>query len=942
MPPVNSVPDPRLRDLLALGQSVWYDNLRRGMLDSGELAALRDAGVRGVTSNPSIFEKAIAGSPDYDETIQTLAGSGAAPGAILDALMVEDIRRAADLFRPVYDESDGADGFVSLEVGPKAAHDRDATLAEARRLWAAVDRPNLMIKVPGTPEGTAAVERLIADGIHVNVTLLFSVENYRTVAEAYLRGLETRLAADRPVRGVASVASFFVSRVDTAVDAWLDGLIARADADARAELESLRGRAAVANARAAYRAFRDIFSGARWARLATAGARAQRVLWASTGVKDPRYRDVLYVEELIGPDTVNTVPPPTLAAFRDHGRPRASLLEDGAAADAALSRLAALGLDLEAVHRRLQEEGVAAFGKAHEALARCVAARREAVRLGRRRTPPQRLGNLAGARAEILARWGRERVAEKIWAHNAGLWPADQAGAKEIRERFGWLEAPEAMDERAAELMAFAREARQDGLTRALLVGMGGSSLCPEVSRAAFGPVQRGGLALTVLDSTDPAAVARAAADHPVRETLVIVSTKSGTTGETASLEAHFWARAQAALGPDAGSRFVAVTDPGTPLAVRGAARRYRRVFLNPPDIGGRYSALSFFGLVPAALMGLDMPAALDRALRMAHACAPCVPADQNPGLILGAALAACAAAGRDKVTFLCAPSVASFGLWAEQLLAESTGKVGKGLVPVAGEPAGEPAVYGPDRVFVVLQDGSAPDPRLDAAAARLSDAGHPVLPFSLMDRSDLWGEYFRWEFATAAAAVALGINPFDQPDVESAKIRTRAVLNSLSSGGHASGGQAGAPARPDDPDEAAERFRGRLDAIRPGEYVAILAYLPQDRAVEGRLGELRLSVRDRTRAAVTLGLGPRYLHSTGQLHKGGPNSGVFLVLTAEPADDVPIPGQSYTFGQLYLAQALGDRETLEAAGRRVTHVHLRGRAPEALDRLRTHLTGTR
>ena len=355
-------------ELQSLGQSIWFDHIRRGMLVSGELKALIDAGeIRGVTSNPTIFEKAIGSGTDYDEAMARLVKDGLDAAAVFDALAIEDIQTTTDLFRPVYEESDGGDGYVSIEVNPLLANDTISTISEAKRLWEAVDRPNLLVKIPATQEGVPAIEQSIADGININITLIFSLDRYAEVTEAYLKGLRRRAEAGQPIDRIASVASFFVSRVDTAVDPRLEEIL-RAEDRRAGQAVALRGKAAIANARLAYARFREVFAGARWDGLKEKGARLQRPLWASTSTKNPAYYDLMYVEELIGPDTVNTVPPATLDAYRDHGHPALRLEEGLSEARDQLQELEELGIHMDDVTRRLEEEGVAAFSKSFETL----------------------------------------------------------------------------------------------------------------------------------------------------------------------------------------------------------------------------------------------------------------------------------------------------------------------------------------------------------------------------------------------------------------------------------------------------------------------------------------------------------------------------------------------------------------------------------------------
>jgi transaldolase / glucose-6-phosphate isomerase len=871
--------------LLELGQSVWLDYLRRGMLSSGELQSLIDDGLRGMTSNPTIFEHAIGGSSDYDDQLRGLAASRMSDLEVFERLAVDDVRQAADLFRPVYDATDGRDGFVSLEVSPTLGRDTERTIAEARRLWAEVDRPNLMIKVPGTKEGWPAIERLLSKGININITLLFSLEHYRQVAEAYLRALEARIRDGKAIDRLASVASFFVSRVDTETDSRIE---ARGG-----PLLDLRGKVAIANAQLAYAWYLDLSQSTRWQRVASAGASPQRLLWASTGTKNPSYSDVLYVDSLIGPDTINTMPPATLQLFEDHGTVQRTLPEDASEAHTIMERLEAGGVDFADVTRALEDDGIEKFAKSFQALLGVIASKRKALAI---QTPPGHSAVVQAidpAVAVRLAALDEARVPKRIWARDPTVWK-DDPDTPEIRDRLGWLTVGEAMAQQVRTLSAFADEVRTQ-FSRVVLCGMGGSSLAPEVLWRTFGAAP-GHPSLSVLDSTDPRAVRQAEQGSDLAKTLFIISSKSGTTQESDSFFRYFWERTGGR-----GSQFVAITDPGTPLEKLARERGFRRSFLNPPDIGGRYSALSFFGLVPAALTGVDLETLLHRAHRMTEACAACVPAPENPAAWLGAILGEGALAGRDKATFVLSPGIASFGLWVEQLIAESTGKEGKGTLPVADEPLGAPEVYGEDRVFVSMVLAGEADRGIESRLAALEQAGHPVVHLRLDDRYDLGQEFFRWEFATAVAGAVLRINPFDQPNVAESKANTKAVLAKRS---------APSPAAP------AAELEQFLAGIKPGDYLAIMAYLPPTRENDRRLDAIRLRLRDRLGVATTLGYGPRFLHSTGQFHKGGPPVGHFLQITERSKDDLPIPGEAFGFGRLEEAQAEGDLVALRARGR--------------------------
>ncbi len=889
-----------LHRLAQLGTSTWLDAIRRSMLTSGELERLvQEDGVVGVTSNPSIFEQAILGSPDYDDRLAELIHAELDTQAIYETLAIEDVQAAADVLAPVHAASEGLDGYVSLEVAPSLARDTDGTLAAARDLWARVGRPNAMIKIPGTPEGAPAIRAAIAEGINVNVTLLFSLDAWAAVAEAWLSGLEDRAARGEPVDHVASVASFFVSRVDSAVDRRLDP-----------EQDALRGSAAVANAQLAYAQWQRLVEGERFTSMRARGARPQRLLWASTGTKDRRYSDVKYVAELAGPETVNTMPLATLLAYQEHGEAAAPLLPAAEpAARAALDALAAAGVALAEVTDELLEDGIVQFADAMERLLAGVERRRAAVLAGEPVLIEARLTD-AQARAigKRVAQADGEDVLRRVWAKDDTLWPA---GDDAPSERLGWLTIAQQSLEQLADLTAFADELRGEGFSDCVLLGMGGSSLAPEVLRRTFG-AREGFLRLHVLDSTHPDAVAALAEQLPLERTLFLLSSKSGGTLEPRSMHAYFHARV-----PD-GRQWAAVTDPGTALEELAREQGFRRVFHGAPDIGGRYSALSAFGVVPAALIGADVQGLLEQAEVAARASEPGLTGGQAPSLWLGLALGQLALDGRDKLTFVADPPVESIGLWIEQLVAESSGKHGRGIVPIADEPLGEPADYGADRVFVHLHDQNAPETETTARLGALARAGHPVITVPFAERKDLGAQFFHSELTTAVACAVIGVNAFDQPDVQSAKDLTKQTIEAYVRDGHLPDADAVGGA------DAGAALRALLDAhAGAGAYVATMAYLPP--RYDAALTALRLAIRHRTRAATTVGYGPRFLHSTGQLHKGGPATGVFVQLVDDGRPDVEVPDAGYDFATLVRAQAIGDGQALQSRGLPFLRIQLGG-----------------
>jgi transaldolase/glucose-6-phosphate isomerase len=929
------------------GQAVWLDFLSRGFIANGGLKKLVDEdGLRGVTSNPSIFEQAIGRTKEYDDAItRMLASQDQPPGQIFEKLAVEDIRSATDVLRPVFDATHGADGFVSIEVSPYLALDTQGTIDEAKRLWREVDRKNLMIKVPATSEGLPAIHDLIADGINVNITLLFAQQVYEQVVEAYLSGLEALAAKGGDISQIASVASFFVSRIDTEVDKLLDEKIARAnDPDEKARLGALKGKIAVANAKLAYQRYLRLFAGQRWHALAANGAKPQRLLWASTGTKNKAYSDVLYIEDLIGPNTVNTMPLATIDAFRDHGKLRDTLQADVAEAQRLLGELDRAGVSLQAVTDKLIRDGVRLFADAADKLLGVVARKRIDI-LGET-IDRQDLAldqHLKKRVDEIVDEWRTHGNVRKLWRRDKSLWTDSD------EDRWlGWLDPID--DAQIAEYSAFAGEIKQENFKDAVLLGMGGSSLGPQVLAETFGE-QNGWPRLRILDSTVPAQIMALEADLDLARTLFIVSSKSGGTTEPNILRDYFFAKLADKSGADqAGRQFIAITDPGSALEIRAKEQRFRRIFHGVPSIGGRYSVLSPFGLVPAAIAGLNISELIKLSRSMIRSCGPDVPPAENPAVALGVALGAAAGRGRDKITVLTAPALASFGAWVEQLFAESTGKQGKGLIPIDGEPLGRPEVYGDDRLFIDLALKAEHDPDHEAKLKKLESAGHPVIRIVQNSLSHIVQEFVRFEIATAVAGSVLGINPFDQPDVEASKIKTRELTGAFEKSGElpretpvcseptlavfTDKANAAALRKSGAGDSVASWLAAHFARISSGDYFAMLAYLARNEQNTGALQQLRVALRDQRHVATCLEFGPRFLHSTGQAYKGGPDSGVFLQITADNGQDLAIPGHRASFGVVKNAQARGDFDVLLERGRRALRIHINGEAATGIKAL--------
>ncbi len=850
----------RLAKLTSAGVSVWLDQIRRSLVEGGELGRMvEEESLRGVTANPSIFEKAILGSDDYHEDLEALAREKLEPQEIYDRLAQRDVQLACEVLASVHEESGGRDGFVSLEVAPEIAYDTERTLEMARVYWKAVDRSNLMIKIPGPPRGCPAIEQAIFEGINVNVTLLFSVEAYARVAEAYLRGLERRQEKGLSLN-VNSVASFFVSRVDSNVDKKLEAL-GRSD---------LAGTAALANARAAYRRFKEIFSGGRWEALRHGGAAVQRPLWASTGTKNPSYSDTKYVDGLVGPHTVNTMPMATLHACADHLEVTGPTVEIDPADD--LAALAAAGIDMTEVTDELLEDGVKQFETAMNTLLAGIEEQRGSRRhraAGHDRGPPVYRGPGSGRRADRPGRnreRGPARVAPRRLIVGRPRGSGDRGSAG--------LADPDRGHRRPCQRAAVLRPGvprrwlhrRRPSGYGGLFAGPRGDSPLVCSRRCIFRRAASPGARLDPSGCGQRRAGIGGPGEDAVHRVLQVRRHDRDPfplpplclAGQAQSVRGHHRSGKPTGAAGLRGGASPHVPEPA----------RYRRALQRAVGVRPR----------PGGSMGVDVEVLLHGAQVAEQACAHYDSSASNSGLWLGAALGELARQGRDKLTFIVSRPIESFGLWVEQLVAESTGKHGRGILPVADEPLGEPEMYGDDRVFVHLRDPDNADEDVDGAVEKLAMAGHPAITLSTHGPTDLGRIFFLAEFAVAVAGWALEINPFDQPNVQEAKDNTKRVLES------------GAVPAFDSADDIA--LRELLADAAPPHYVALMGYLPYSRELDDAISELRATIRESTGAAVTFGYGPRFLHSTGQLHKGGPPTGRFLQLVNDPSQDVAIPGR--------------------------------------------------
>lgn len=914
-----------LQDLHQLGQSTWLNYLRGNFIRSGELAERVRLGIQGVTANAQVYERAITGSTDYDDGIRRATAAGKPARLIHESLMVEDIQRAADILHPVFEASGRRDGFVSYEMDPAQLGDATTAVAGVRHFGHLIDRYNVMVEIPVTPVGIETIRVLVADGVSVNATHLFSVADYERVAQAYIAGIAEYGATHSVWRTMpTAVASFSLSPIDALVDAMLHD----------AGRSDLAGKTAIALAKVLYERFRQLFSTPEWAKLSK-GAPPLRPKWTRVTPRDFRYAESYYVNRLIGPDTVITFSPVTLNAFLRDEKVIESLTTDLEQARQHLEDLEALGLDLDSVAVDLQRRHLGASDRRFQSLVGAVMRKRD--ELDRAWRPfSARLGDLAPRVDEGLQALCRHQVVCRVWAHDHTVWKPKPT---EITNRLGWLHIMDSMTDASDRLASFADSLRDEGYSHALLLGMGGSSLAPELFQKTFGRPARaanmpfGHLDLVVVDTTDADAVRAAEAAVNLDRTIVIVSTKSGGTVETLSAFKYFYNRLASEVGSEqAGRRFIGITDPGSKIVDLAARYGFRQVFINDPNIGGRYSALSYFGLVPAALVGVDVAELLERASIMASnaTLCHCDAIGDNLAARVGSIIGQSAEAGRDKLTFVTSPALASFGDWVEQLIAESLGKEGKGVLPVVNEPQAPVETYGADRLFVHLRlEG---DRQHDAFVHSLAEVGHPVITLRLKDAYDIGGQFLLWEMATAIAGHFMGINPFDQPNVEDAKIKARAVVAEYAASGSLPAGET-SPLN-------SGALRDFLEKARPGDYVALQAYTPTTPSIDAALQALRQAIHLRFGLATTAGYGPRFLHSTGQLHKGDAGNGLFIQFVSNAVKDLAIPDEagaeasSMSFNVLKKAQALGDAQALRDERRRVLSFDVGTDAAAALTEL--------
>lgn len=920
-----------LVELGKYGQSVWFDNISRKMLKENELKNLVESGeVKGVTSNPAIFEKAIGSGNDYDEQIKNylIKNPSATPKEIFEEVAVKDIQDACDILRKVYDETKGVDGYVSIEVSPDLAYKTNETIEEARKLNAAVNRPNVMIKIPATQEGMPAIKQMISEGVNINVTLIFGQKEYEQVVEAYISGLEEREKNGGKIDNISSVASFFISRIDSAVDKALE----------EKNNKILQGKIAIANAKIVYEKSEELFGSERFNKLKANGARIQRLLWASTSTKNPSYKATIYVDELIGADTVNTMPPATVEAFRKDGTVAETIHKNVEGAKKEMAELASVGINFKEITDKLTTDGVKLFADAFVTLLNAINDKKQFLLAELSNKQTFYINNeLRDSVRSRLAKWKDGNTSKRVWENDPTVWKEKKEDDVELSNRLGWLNLANEMQSTVNDLNSFAEEIKKE-FNNIILLGMGGSSLAPEVFFKVFG-AKKGYPELSVLDSTHPMAVRNVLETYDAKKTLYIVSSKSGGTAETMSFFFTMY-DAVSKVKENAGENFVAITDPGSGLEKLAKEKNFRRIFNTQSNVGGRYSALTFFGLVPAALIGIDVNNLLQNAAVITSSCLHETSLENNPGFLLGALIGECSLAGKNKLTIFSSPKIFSFTSWVEQLIAESTGKEGKGILPVADEFPGDVSDYGNDRLFVYLRLKNDNNELIDKKVEALGEAGHPGILIELNDKYDLGKEFFRWEMATAMSGAVLNINPFDQPNVQLAKTLANESLDeyrktgslpkvkpSLEEFGISFYGETYAGSVK----EAVDEF---LHHVNQNDYISFMAFVQPDDSVDNILKDVSVLLRNKFNVAVAYGYGPRFLHSTGQLHKGDGNQGVFIQITSGAGNDLEVPEKGYSFGTLIAAQAQGDLKALKNMNRRVIRIHFEGNVAEGIRNL--------
>ena len=903
-----------IQSVHSLGQSLWLDIIRRDSLDSGELADRVAAGeLRGATSNLTILESAILSSDSYSVDLRRLAQAGWTAEKIFNQLAVDDIRAAADAFLPLFEQTNGGDGFVSIDVNPEFADDTNRTIEEARRLWDAVNRPNAMIKIPATLAGLPAIESSIRAGINVNATLIFSLGRYIEVMEAYMIGLEGRLEAGGSLDYVTSVASFFVSPIDIALDEQLREVFQRCEAEGE-RASSLLGKVAIANSKLAYAQFVATFQGERFQKLATRGARVQRPLWASTSMKNPEYPDTYYVDNLIGPDTVNALSEASLKAFKDHGTPELTLPENISTARSQLQALDDLGISLDAAAEQLEVQGVSESAISYRSILGTIEEKAGAFQ--------KEIAALEPKMRETLAEVELDDVGKRLWQQDVTLWVERDREKARVRRWLGWLSEPARASTETAELTRFA-EALDPAITTFVLIGSGGGTITAEMLARILAPPN--GIDLHTISTANPDDIRTIKRKIAPEATFYLLVDSSSGDGIEEHLLSTFWEQALRKLEEQTGDHFVVITKDGSKLHHWAVEKGIQKIIEADKQDDFWLSPFNWTSLLPAAQAGADIQSFVQGGVGMTRACGPLVDVAQNPGLFLSSVLAAAFRSGRDKVTLFADPPLEPILKWIEGLLAAGRGKEESGFIPIWDEPLGSGNVYGDDRLFVYLRSSGALDRRL----AGWIRADIPVLVLETSTNPEAIGEMLvQWQIGAAIAQHLLSVNPTDLD----ARHRTRAelqhILHRLERKGalpqadplwQGDGVQLRAASR--DLQFTGSGLSEVVDFILSESQEAgglgLRLYTPMSITLQGKVKRLRHTLRDQ------LGLFSLASPAGCDLCSDrGLKDMVYLILMVKPRKDEAIPGKNYTFGQLFEGQALSDLAAMKGYGSPVLYLY--------------------
>lgn len=889
----------RIQSVHALGQSLWLDNIRRDSLDSGELADQVAAGeLRGATSNPTLFERAIVSSENYAVDLRRFAQAGWSAERIFVQLAVDDIRAAADAFLPLFEQTNGGDGFVSIDVNPEFVDDTNKTVEEARRLWDVVNRPNAMIKIPATLAGLSAIESSIRAGINVNATLIFSLGRYIEVMEAYMGGLEGRLEAGGSLDHISSVASYFVSRIDTALDEQLQEIIQRGEAEGE-RASSLLGKVAIANCKLAYAQFVATFQGERFQTLATRGARVQRPLWASTPTHSPEYPDTYYVDHLIGPDTVNTLSETTFKAFKDHGTPELTLPENISTARSQLQALDDLGISLDTVAEQLERQCVSELSASYRSVLGTIEAKAS--------TFQKELAVLEPKMRETLAELERDDVGKRLWQEDATLWVERDREKAQVRRWLGWLSEPAKMSTGVAKLTRFA-EAVDPAITSLVLIGSGGGTFTAKVlARILASP---NGIDLHTINTANPDDIRAIKRKIAPEATLYLLVESSPGDGIEEQLLSTFWEQAVRKLEEQTGDHFVVIAKEGFKLHNWAVEKGIQKIIEADNQDDLCLSPFNITSLLPAALAGADIHSFVQGGVDMTRACGPLENGAQNPGLFLSSVLAAAFRSGRDKVTLFADPPLEPGLKWIECLLAAGRGRDERGFITIRDEPPGSGNVYGDDRLFVYLRVSGSLDRRL----AEWIRADIPVLVLETSPCPASIGEMLvQWQIGAAIAQHLLSVNPTALDAHHRSRAEFQHILHRLERKGElpqidplwqGDGVQLRAASRGrkftgDGLSEVADFI---LTESQEAGGLGLRFFTPMSKTLQGKVRRLRHTLRDQ--------LGLFSLASSAEYDLGsarGFKDVVNLILMVKPRKDEAIAGKKYTFGQLFEGQALSD-----------------------------------